>query len=270
MKDINMKIISFFLFIGSYIMAGVLLPYLFMFLHKIGAVKKNWQGNNIPGIAGIAFPFIISLASIPLLIYGLQDRKINIYLLALWGVSLLGLLDDTYGDSGPKGLKGHFKYLWQHKKLTTGVIKASGTAIITAWVIINQNKGFLDWLLLLLNVNTINLLDLRPGRAVKGTLFLLMIALIFQLQDYFLISMASGVIIAYARYDLHAKVMLGDTGSNTLGIISGLILLDLPYFAKLTLVIIFAVFHLLTEKFSFSMIIERSNILRKIDRWGQR
>lgn len=270
MIEKDMKMISFFVFIGSYIAARVTLPFIFALLNKFGAVKKNWQGNNIPGMAGIAFPIIITLVCLPLSIYGLQDGRIGINLFALWSVALLGFLDDAFGDSGPKGLQGHFKYLWQHKKLTTGVIKASGTAIIAAWVIINYHKGFLDWLLLILNVNTINLLDLRPGRAVKGTGLLLMLALIFPLQDYLLISIASGLIIAYAGYDLHAQVMLGDTGSNTLGIISGLVLLDLPFYAKLVLVIIFAGFHLLTEKYSFSMIIERSSILRKIDRWGQR
>lgn len=266
----NMPIIYFFLFVLSYLTARALLPAIFVLLADLGAVKKNWQGQVIPCVAGIAFPLIVLLVSLPIFIYKPVESKMNVYVLALMGVCLLGLLDDTYGDLGPKGLKGHFRYLWQYKKPTTGVLKAAGTAIIAAWAVYKLEAGLLEWLLLLLNVNTINLLDLRPGRAVKGTAFLLIPAFIWTLQDYTLFSIAGGLLVAYAGYDLSGQVMLGDTGSNTLGLISGLVLLGLPVYAKLMLVLLFAGFHLLTEIYSFSLIIERSHILRKIDRWGQK
>lgn len=266
----DMLVLYFFLFVLSYLSARVVLPAVFVFLTDLGAVKKNWQGQVIPCVAGIAFPFIVLLAGLPIFIYKPVESNMAVKLLALMGVCLLGLLDDTYGDLGPKGLKGHFRYLWQQKKPTTGVLKAAGTAIIAAWAVYKLEAGLLEWLLLTLNVNTINLLDLRPGRAVKGTVFLLMLALIWGLQDYALFSIAGGLLLAYAGYDLSGRVMLGDTGSNTLGLISGFVLLGLPAYAKLMLVLLFAGFHLLTEKYSFSLIIERSNILSRIDRWGQK
>jgi UDP-N-acetylmuramyl pentapeptide phosphotransferase/UDP-N-acetylglucosamine-1-phosphate transferase len=258
------------LFSGGYLAARLFLPSFFLILSEFGALKKNWQGVFIPGMAGLAFPLIIGMVSMPILILGLLEPSEYVFLLAILLISLLGLLDDFLGDTGPKGLKGHFTYSWQQRRLTTGIIKAIGTGMVALGIVFYLKLGVLEWLLLTLAVNTINLLDLRPGRAIKGTGLLLVLALFFSLQNYWLICITSGILIAYARYDLHGLVMLGDTGSNALGMITGLVLLQAPYLIKVLLVIFLSIFHVLAEKYSFSVIIERYTLLRRIDQWGQR
>jgi UDP-N-acetylmuramyl pentapeptide phosphotransferase/UDP-N-acetylglucosamine-1-phosphate transferase len=257
-------------FSGGYLVARFLLPSLFFMLNELGAVKKNWQGILIPGMAGLAFPLIIGMVSVPMLILGLLEHTHYVFLLAILLISLLGLLDDVLGNTGPKGLRGHITYSWQQKRLTTGIVKAMGTGVVSLGVVYFLKVGILEWLLVTLAVNSINLLDLRPGRAIKGTGLFLMLALFFPLSDYWLICITSGILIAYAPYDLHGLVMLGDTGSNVLGMITGLVLLQVPYIIKVLLIIVLTGFHLLTEKYSFSVIIERYKLLRRIDQWGQR
>lgn len=272
-------ICNLLLLAGGFLVARLLLPPFFNILSEAGAVKKNYQGNLIPAMAGIIFPLLFSLVSLPLLFLKQPGNTLVVSLFAIYGTALLGLLDDTMGDAGPRGLKGHFSYLWQHKKISTGVIKASGTGVIALWVVFSLEPmtiervtvvSFINWLLLVLSVNLINLLDLRPGRAVKITAFFITIAALFPLEDYKIISLTAGILLAYLPYDLQSMVMLGDSGSNCLGMIAGLILLQLPDVVKISLVLIFLLLHIVAEKLSFTRIIEGNALLRLIDRWGQK
>lgn len=254
---------------AGYLVAKYLLPFFFVVLQEAGAVKKNWQERFIPSMAGLSFPLLLTLVFLPLLFFEQTGSVLLVSLFAVYGAAFLGLLDDALGDSGPRGLRGHFLLLWRQKKISTGVIKALGSGAIALWVVFSQEGGLLDWLLILLSVNFINLLDLRPGRAVKGTAFLLFLSLFLSLSDYRLLAATAGILLAYTRYDLQGLVMLGDTGSNTLGMICGLVLMPAPATAKAVLVAMLALFHLLAEKYSFSVLIEKNALLRGLDRWGR-
>lgn len=200
--------------------------------------------------------------------------QLVLYLYAIYAAAFLGLIDDLLGDNRQKGLKGHFLFLYKEKRLTTGTLKAMGL-VGAALVVASADEGLgpilvVDWVLVFFCVNTINLLDLRPGRALKGTLLLLVVAALSSSSpDYRLLGIILGSILAYAPYDLRAKAMLGDTGSNTLGMICALALVSSSTSMKIILLLIFVSLHAVTEKYSLSEIIERNPFLRTLDHWGR-
>ncbi|HSH37072.1 hypothetical protein [Schnuerera sp.] len=120
--------------------------------------------------------------------------------------------------------------------------------------------------------NLINLFDLRPGRSIKVFIIVSIIMLVTSVvKEYnFFFYSFYGVLIVYFPLDLKAKVMMGDVGSNVLGITLGIyciythnIIIKIVY---LTLLIII---HLLAEKLSFSTIIDNNKILKFIDKLGR-
>ncbi|MDD2400677.1 MAG: hypothetical protein PHI90_03255 [Clostridia bacterium] len=266
--EMNIIIIT----IISYVIAFKILPYSVELISSEAFMKKNWLGDSVPTIAGIIFPLILSTT---MLMYQFfyKDSMLIVYLFAIYGIALLGLLDDTLGNSMQKGLKQHFKLLFVKRKLSTGVIKAVCTSIISAWVVINiattKSEMIINWFLLILSVNLINLLDLRPGRALKGTVVLLLVPIIMQVRGMVLIFSTLGIIFAYAPYDLKGQTMLGDVGSNTLGMIVGLMLIETSFITRIICFFTFVMLQIIAEKYSFSDLIEHSVLLKKIDRLGQ-
>ncbi|MFZ5754480.1 MAG: hypothetical protein ACOY3J_09580 [Bacillota bacterium] len=257
----------------SFMITRMLFPYFLELLMRGGATKRNWQGEIIPAVAGIIIPVVLCLSTFPLVWMG-KNPEISVYLFAIFGVTLLGLLDDLLGDNRQKGLKGHFFFLWREKKLSTGVVKALGTGVLAFWLIlVRGDSGFyavMNWLIIVLSVNFINLLDLRPGRALKGTLFFVSVAVFLRISVLWLAAAVTGIVFAYAHYDLKGKAMLGDTGANPLGMTVGILFLHTPAIVRLSLVIFLIVIHIVSEKISLSLLIERNYFLRMIDHWGRR
>jgi UDP-N-acetylmuramyl pentapeptide phosphotransferase/UDP-N-acetylglucosamine-1-phosphate transferase len=123
-----------------------------------------------------------------------------------------------------------------------------------------------------------NLLDVRPGRALKG--FFLLTALIWTCEYYahtptrpyapnlFLLPLVFAALI-YAPFDFRCQVMMGDVGSNSLGAIAGIYATwTLPLWAKAILVFAFAALHLITERVSLTQIIEGNRVLKFLDGLG--
>jgi UDP-N-acetylmuramyl pentapeptide phosphotransferase/UDP-N-acetylglucosamine-1-phosphate transferase len=69
----------------------------------------------------------------------------------------------------------------------------------------------------------LNLLDLRPGRAIKGFLIFLFLIAILGLGDidWLLLAPLLGAVLYYLLIDLRAGAMMGDAGSNVLGLTLG-------------------------------------------------
>src|SRR5690606_29750187 len=117
------------------------------------------------------------------------------------------------------GFKGHFGALLRGR-LTTGGLKALGGGLIAFFLALFLSSSWYDvvlnTLIIALFANMLNLLDLRPGRAVKGYfIFLLLILLLAKGRvDWLLIMPVIGAVLVYFPYDLKAKVMMGDAGSN--------------------------------------------------------
>ena len=268
-----MNILIFLIAAAGFFITCKFFPYLLDLLMRSGATKRNWQGENIPAVAGIIIPIVLGLSSIPL-VWMRKDPEISVYIFAIFGVTLLGLFDDLLGDNQQKGLRGHFCFFWHEKKLSTGAIKALGTAILAFWIVIVRNEsGFytlINWLVIVFCVNFINLLDLRPGRALKGTLFFVIVPFFFRIPVLWLAAAITGIILAYAHYDLEGKAMLGDTGANPLGMAVGILFIHTPAKVRLTLVVFLILIHLISEKISLSRLIEKNYFLRMIDLWGRK
>lgn len=277
--EINSVIIFFLIIVVSYLLTKTLIPQLVNLLWTGNIIKNNWQGERIPMACGIIIPFVVSICGIIPLMININSGDVGfainwaVCVSAVYATALVGFIDDILGDGNNKGLKGHFLCLYYNKRLTTGVIKAFSISMIAFWVVfILKSNGydfFINFLLLVLMVNFINLLDLRPGRALKGVMGLLCISIPTLFFQNWLIAVVIGLLLAYAPYDFQAKAMLGDTGSNSLGMITGLLILQTDVWLKSSLLIFLVLIHLISEKYSLSSLINQNRFLKWIDELGR-
>lgn len=259
--------------LGTY----AIIPLFRSLLIESNVLRPNYKKDMIPVSMGIVFlPMLIINAII--LAYFTTNFKdmlhIFIFLFGLVSMFFAGILDDIIGNRDVSGLKGHFKSLL-NGKLTTGGFNALFGGFIGLVISIAISKNIYDivinTLIIALSTNLMNLLDLRPGRAIKGYL-LISIVLLFTLGEYTrnLLLLIFPNVIAYFNQDLKAKAMMGDTGSNVLGISIG-ILFVMGYPLKVRLIwLAFLIFiHILTEKYSLTKIIENNKFLNFIDKLGR-
>ena len=259
--------------LGTY----AIIPLFRSLLIESNVLRPNYKKDMLPVSMGIVFlPMLIINAII--LAYFTTNFKdmlyIFIFLFGLVSMFFAGILDDIIGNRDVSGLKGHFKSLL-NGKLTTGGFKALFGGFIGLVISIAISKNIYDivinTLIIALSTNLMNLLDLRPGRAIKGYL-LISIVLLFTLGEYTrnLLLLIFPNVIAYFNQDLKAKAMMGDTGSNVLGISIG-ILFVMGYPLKVRLIwLAFLIFiHILTEKYSLTKIIENNKFLNFIDKLGR-
>lgn len=258
------------------LLEGLVIFFLIGMLTETGAVRKNFQGNDIPVSMGLSFPVVVMMV---FLIYGMlqwYDDSYHLYILALMAVSFLGFIDDMLGQRDTLGFKGHFGALFRGR-LTTGGLKAMGGGLVSFFTAFFVSDGWvaiiINTLILALFTNMLNLLDLRPGRAVKGFIFFTAIIIIIAggSLDWLLVAPLAGAVLWYFRYDLAARVMMGDAGSNVLGFALGyLAVTELNFYARTGVLLFLIAMHIFTEKYSLTKIIEKSAFLRYIDNMGRR
>ena len=71
-------------------------------------------------------------------------------------------------------------------------------------------------------------------------------------------------------WDLRRAVMMGDAGSNPLGAVLGLAcVLALPLTARILLVLVLLALNILSERISFSKVIESNPVLSYLDKLGR-
>lgn len=208
---------------------------------------------------------------------------------AVVGAGALGALDDLAGDASSRGLRGHLSALGRGQ-VTTGAGKVLGlavTGVLAAALVgadrdstaVRANRAAAVDVLLGCSVvagtaNLVNLLDLRPGRALKATLLL---GAAMSLTG----STASGASIASAsvavgsaaaalRDDLAGASMLGDTGANAAGALLGVALVERWGRAgQLVALGVLTALTLASERVSFTAVIESTPVLRELDAWGR-
>ena len=99
-----------------------------------------------------------------------------------------------------------------------------------------------------------------------------MIAIFFTLTGYVQILplLILPNVLAYFNYDLKAKAMMGDTGSNVLGISIGILMvMGYTFKVRVSWLVFLVLIHILTEKFSLTKIIEKNKVLNFIDKLGR-
>lgn len=271
----NIPLIAGLAVFAGLIFERLVLHFVLNMMRETGMVGENYRGDTIPLSTGITF----SLAIIPVfLIYELfscYDFNYHLFLMGIVFISFLGFIDDSLGQRDTLGFKGHFTALFRGK-LTTGGLKAVGGGLIAFFLAFFLSDGWLNILLntfiIALATNMLNLLDLRPGRAIKGFFLCLLIIVVLAVfaLDPLLIAPVVGVVLAYFPEDLQAKTMMGDAGSNVLGLSLGIIsIMSLSLLPRTGILIFLIAVHVYTEKFSLSRTIENNSILRAIDEWGR-
>jgi hypothetical protein len=81
---------------------------------------------------------------------------------------------------------------------------------------------------------------------------------------------ALGPLLAVWYLDLGERAMLGDMGANALGALAGALLVEalpLPWLAACAVVLL--ALNLASERVSFSAVIERNGVLRRLDMLGR-
>lgn len=254
-----------------------IIPYFKNLLVNSNVIRPNYKKDMIPVSMGMVFLPMMIINGIILAYFTNEAQNLLylfIYIFGMIAMFFAGVLDDTIGNRDVSGLKGHFKSLLKGD-LTTGGFKALFGGFVGVIISIAISKNVIDivinTLIIALSTNLMNLLDLRPGRAIKAYLLIvttLFLTLVGYVKALPLLIVPN--VLAYFSHDLKARAMMGDTGSNVLGISIG-ILVVLGYSLKVRLLwlVFLILIHLITEKYSLTKIIEKNKFLNYIDKLGR-
>ena len=207
-----------------------------------------------------------------------------------------GLVDDLDagahdGDAPAKGLKGHLTAL-AHGRVTTGALKIAviGSGAVVGGVLLARDRSaaaggralaasavdaassaavIASW------ANLLNLLDLRPGRALKTASIVSAPLLATPGRDGeptgLLAAGTLGVSLIALPEDLLENTMLGDTGANAVGALLGTALACHPSRAVRAGAALSGIGLILaSEKVSFSRVIADTPALAALDGLGRR
>jgi len=276
----------------SFLAGLVIAPAALDAMEAAGLVRQNWRGRVLPASLGLAIVAagLVALAPIALIDeladeswLPLASRDVLLYGI---GVALLGFADDVLGGraqagapsepAAPRGWRGHGTAA-AGGSLTTGALKAVGALALALLVLSGKGYDTGEYLLavavLVLATNAFNLLDLRPGRALK-VLVLLGAALTLATWDSEparVLGILLGGALAMAPYDLGERGMLGDAGSNLLGALAGFWLVySLGTAGQAVALAALLVITIYGEFRSISALIERNPLTRGLDSIGRR
>lgn len=249
-------------------------------------VRHNHRGHEVTLTEGVALVVgtAVSLAVVD-----------PVGALTALGSGLTGAVDDLNPDAARKGLAGHLGALVRGD-LSIGALKvlsltgcgllaaaadqraagrraprigpsqhhrvrAVGDAVVRAGVVASS-------------ANLANLLDLRPGRALKVTLLTgipLSAVGAAQGRGTEPAAVAVGAALILLPMDLRAEGMLGDTGANAVGALLGLATTRAVRPPARAAVLAGLVgLTLASERVSFTRVIESTPVLRELDAWGRR
>ena len=204
-----------------------------------GPLAKNYRGLRLPLVGAL-----VALGG---------RRAPTSVRLSIAGIALIGLVDDL--ASGPE--RGFRQHLASGR--TTGALKAVGIPVLA----LAATRSLSGAALVSLSANGLNLIDTRPGRALKA--FLAGAALLRGPARAYV-----PIAVMLAPYDLREMTMLGDAGSNALGAVLGYgsvagLTAGGRRFALAALVGL----TILGETRSLGELIERTPVLSSLDRLGR-
>jgi UDP-N-acetylmuramyl pentapeptide phosphotransferase/UDP-N-acetylglucosamine-1-phosphate transferase len=247
-------------------------------------LRENYRGVQLPTAVGIVVPIaaVATLAALTLLTTlgwrpdqpGLTSLGLTVT--AALGFGLLGLLDDVAVDRGASGYRGHVAAL-ARGRLTAGSLKmvaGPAIAVIVVAPVADDSavRLLLDGALVALAANLANLFDRAPGRVTKLTLVMaaVIVASAAAAPELLGLCVVSGAALALLLPDLRERMMLGDAGANPLGATLGLaaVLVFAPMTRNWVLVVLLLL-NLVSEKVSFSRVIDRVAPLRALDLLGR-
>jgi UDP-N-acetylmuramyl pentapeptide phosphotransferase/UDP-N-acetylglucosamine-1-phosphate transferase len=198
------------------------------------------------------------------------------------GSGAVGLYDDIVGarpeQKGYKGFAGHLRGL-REGRVTGGAAKIAGvgaSALLASAMLPSTKRGFGRLVEVALgagviagSANLLNLLDLRPGRALKSSL--LVAGPLSAGRQGAITAGPMGAASALLPQDLGEEIMLGDTGANAMGAVLGVrMAAGMGRFGRAAVLAVITALTLTSEKVSFTKVIENSPGLREVDGWGRR
>ncbi len=179
------------------------------------------------------------------------------------GTAAVGVYDDAATSGAVKGFRGHAAAL-RRGTLTSGAVKVLGIACAgtAACALLGERRGDLlvGGALVAASANLLNLLDLRPGRALKaGT------AAALSLRQ----AGPAAAAVALLPADLGERTMLGDAGANALGAVLGLAFVHRHPRRRRAALALLTAATAASEVVSFSAVIDAVPPLRWVDRAGR-
>lgn len=263
---------------------------------------SQWERTNFHGVTvslrgGVAMAGASVASAAVASALSDQPRAALGGVVASLGGGLAGYIDDVDqgahdGGKVAKGLKGHLGAL-AHGQVTTGVIKIAGigASALAASALVGSKATSVGGKVADLAVNTVliagtanlaNLLDLRPGRALKATVLVAAPLSYFSCAaaktsaspasaQRLLASGLNAAAITALVEDLQETTMLGDTGANAAGALLGTSLAANDSW-KLRLGTTLGVVGLIlaSEKVSFSKVIAANPALNWLDQLWRR
>lgn len=242
--------------------------------------RTNFRGRKVTLAGGPALAVSASLTSA----LGAGDVRTGAAAVtAGLSAGAVGLYDDIVGarpdQKGDKGFRGHLRAL-REGRVTSGLVKIAGVgagALAAAALLPNRRgrgrAGRLAEVALGAGViagsaNLMNLLDLRPGRALKAGVLLGVPLTATRAGG--LAAGPVGASVSLLPDDLGENIMLGDSGANSLGALLGVAATARTgLFGRAVLLTGITALTLASEKVSFTKVIERTPVLRDIDAFGR-
>lgn len=251
--------------------------------------RTNFRGRTVTLAGG---PALAAGASVAAALGAASPPAAAAALAAGIGSGAVGLYDDIVGarpEQKAKGFAGHLAAL-SEGRVTSGLVKivGVGAAGVTAAALLGADPDVrahrrrrrqgrfghaVDVLLgagvVAGTANLLNLLDLRPGRALKAG-----IAIGAPLLPGPTGGLAAGPVGAAAGLlppDLDERIMLGDCGANALGALLGVALAARSGpLGRAGILAVVAALTAASEKVSFTQVIESTRGLRELDALGRR
>jgi UDP-N-acetylmuramyl pentapeptide phosphotransferase/UDP-N-acetylglucosamine-1-phosphate transferase len=238
-----------------------------------GVHLRAWLGPALWAGLAIQWGLIAGTAALLGAWSGRYARLLGI-LGCLLIVFLAGLYDDLRVAAG-KGLLGHFAELMRGR-FTPGMVKLFVIVVAALFVCLVEGERGLALVLAVPVVagsaNVWNLLDIRPGRALKWFLAAMVPLLVWGARGAWghvaVAALAMAVILLW--FDLREWGVLGDSGSNVLGFVVGIgLFLALPTWGLAIALGVILLIHLLAETITLSRMLRGVPPLRWFDDLGR-
>ncbi|MEV4754576.1 hypothetical protein AB0J86_05615 [Micromonospora sp. NPDC049559] len=251
--------------------------------------RTNFRGRNVTLAAG---PALAVGAATAAALGAPSVAAAGAALVAGIGSGAVGLYDDVVGarpeQKSAKGFAGHLAAL-REGRVTSGLVKIAGVGaagLVAATLLaadpdVRARRGrrgrgsgrAVDVLLgagvVAGTANLVNLLDLRPGRALKAGL--LLGAPLSAGRSGGLAAGPVGAAAALLPADLGERAMLGDSGANALGAVLGVALAARTGpVGRAGILAGLAALTAASEKVSFTQVIQKTPVLRELDELGRR